>query len=132
MPLTRTSQPGCPLQVRYACNWRRGVTPGDKGSSLIQGHAYARGSSQFNWLVNVVKGNLVKIKTNTGRVLTFKVTRVDRNAPVHLSERMLATLRSHYGPPRIVINTCNADTYNFDEGQYEDGILIFAEPVHQR
>ena len=127
----RTAKPSCPLQVHRACNWQRGVAPGDTGSSLITGHAFARGTSQFNRLPGVKVGNLVRIKTPPGRVLTFKVTSVNTRTSVRLSERTVASLRSRYGHSRIAINTCNARTYDFAQKRYRHGVVIIAKLVRR-
>lgn len=40
------------------------------------------------------------------KTVTCKVKKVVRNAPLHLSEREMAKLLSHLGPPRATITTC--------------------------
>lgn len=110
-----------------AFNWRDGVTPGDDGSSLITGHAYAKGRSKFNRMTGVHVGDLIRITAPSGKVFTFKVTSVNRRAPHVLNERLESQLRSTLGPPRIAVYTCNAATYS--DGEYKHGVVVKAKRV---
>lgn len=112
------------MQLNKAFYWGGGVTPGQRGSALIAGHSYARGSSEFNPLWRVSRGKLLKIGPHT-----FKVTKVERRARPIISERREAELRSRLGKARVVVTTCNARTYDYAHSRYRHRVLVFAKKV---
>lgn len=81
------------------------------------GHTYDSqpgGVGVLDHLKRLRVGKLVKI-TMGSKTVTCKVKKVVRNAPLYLSERAMAKLLSHLGPPRATLTTC---LWSTKQGKY--------------
>lgn len=112
------------MNLSRAYYWGGGVRPGMRGSALVSGHSYARGSAEFNPLWRTKRGMRIRVGPHI-----FKVTKVEPRAKLRLSERKKAELRSRLGKARVVFTTCNARTYNFEASKYRHRVLVYAKKV---
>jgi len=105
-------------------SWRRGVTPGQRGSAVLAGHTYSRGAGVFDRLGQLHRGNLVKI-VRGGKTVTFKVTKVQRHVR-HASNSQVASWSDPVGPSRVVLVTCGD---YLGDGHYGSRIVVSAKRV---
>lgn len=130
-PLFSTKGAGVPMtqaSLRRAYFWAGDGKPGARGSVLIGLHSNRRGWAVGNRLPRLRKGAELRLETKAGETLTYRVTRSTPRAPLRLSERKVAQLRSNVGPSQLVLTTCNKWALGSD-GNYRYRSLAIAKLV---
>ncbi len=121
--VTRAGQLAIGRSVRDVYRWRRGVLPGQRGSAVLAGHTWSKGSGVFDRLGSLRVGDLVVVGT-----FGFRVTRVRR--VTRMSPQEVSRLFSDRGRPRLVLITCG-DRSN-TTGVYRTRIVVTARKVWRR
>ncbi|MBT2388652.1 class F sortase [Streptomyces sp. ISL-1] len=100
-----------------------GVTPGERGTSVVAGHVDTKtGPAVFLQLSLLKPGSTVDITREDGTVATFKVDSVETFSKAHFpNERVYADTPS----PQLRLITCGGD-YDRKAMDYTDNVVVFA------
>ncbi len=130
-PLKATRRAAVPLttaSLSRAYFWAADGSPGEAGSMLVGLHSNRKGWAAGNRLPGLRKGAKIRVVTSGGRTLHYRVSYATARAPLHLSERKVAQLRSNIGPSRLVLTTCNKWALSAG-GEYRYRTLAIAKLV---
>lgn len=110
-------------------HWRQGVTPGERGSAVLDGHTchFSCTHGVFQDLAKLHVGNRAKTRIGT-KLSTFKVTRVLRHLK-HRSSSWWAALYDDTGPSRLVLVTCGDPSDK--DGKYHSRTVVFLKRIHR-
>ncbi len=112
-----------PAQVGW---YDRGPAPGQSGTTLLAGHIDDDGvPGALLHLNDVQLGDAVRVRTASGRVAAYSVTR-RQLLPQH--ELALSGLLAEQGAPALVLVSCGG-AYDAARRLYLDNIVVVATPV---
>lgn len=100
-----------------------GVTPGERGTSVVAGHVDTKtGPAVFLQLSLLKPGSKVDITREDGTIATFKVDSVETFSKAHFpDERVYADTPS----PQLRLITCGGE-YDKKAKDYTDNVVVFA------
>jgi sortase (surface protein transpeptidase) len=100
-----------------------GVTPGERGSSIVAGHVDTKTGPAVFLLLNTLKpGNTVDITRKDGVVATFEVDSVDSFSKANFpNDRVYADTPD----AQLRLITCGGD-YDKKAKDYEENVVVFA------
>ncbi|MEV6653646.1 class F sortase [Streptomyces sp. NPDC051219] len=103
--------------------FKDGVTPGERGTSIVAGHVDTKtGPAVFLQLRTLKPGSKVDILREDGTVATFKVDSVETFSKAHFpNERVYADTPS----PQLRLITCGGE-YDRKAKDYVDNVVVFA------
>jgi sortase (surface protein transpeptidase) len=114
--------------------YKYSVTPGEFGSSVIEGHVDTRhGPAVFYRLGALRPGNRVDVRLASGITAVFRVTGVRQYSKTNFPAKII------YGATRYAalhLITCGG-TFNYATGHYRSSTVVFASlissrPAHRR
>ncbi len=113
-----------PPEDKNLVGWYRdGVTPGERGSSVVAGHVdTTKGPAVFLLLSLLLPGNKVEVSRADGTVAVFSVDSVETFAKDAFPDKKV------YGKtpdPQLRLITCGG-TYDKKRRDYLDNVVVFA------
>ncbi len=119
-----------PKDPTKAAWYKNGPKPGDAGTALITGHLdSAAGPGVFYDLGKLVTGNLIEIKRDDGKIVTYQVVESE-SYPQDITfpwDKVYATS----GPSGLRIITCDG-VYSPKTGRYSRNLVVYADLVSVR
>ena len=115
-----------PVDFDMAGWFSAGPQPGQPGPAVIAGHVDSKtGPAVFYRLRDLQPGDPVEVRREDGRVVTFRVTRLEQHAKDEFPSEAV------YGPvpdAELRLITCGGD-FNRSTGHYLDNLVVYAVAV---
>ena len=112
-----------PVDFDMAGWFSAGPQPGQPGPAVIAGHVDSRtGPAVFYRLRDLQPGDPVEVRREDGRVVTFRVTRLEQHAKDEFPSEAV------YGPvpdAELRLITCGGE-FDRSSGHYLDNLVVFA------
>lgn len=104
--------------------WRDGVIPGRPGNAVITGHTWSRGDGVFDQLSKLRRGDVIRLRTTNGSLLTYRVRSVGM-VPLDQFGSVAADIYRPSGPSGLVLMTCG----DWDGSDYNATRVVQADLV---
>jgi sortase (surface protein transpeptidase) len=112
-----------PVDFDMAGWFSAGPQPGQPGPAVIAGHVDSKtGPAVFYRLRDLQPGDPVEVRREDGRVVTFRVTRLEQHAKDEFPSEAV------YGPvpdAELRLITCGGE-FDRSSGHYLDNLVVFA------
>lgn len=109
--------------------YKLGAKPGQEGSAVIAGHYGWKSGvpSVFNDLHTLVKGDIISVVGEDGKMLRFVVTRLATYAP---DQDATDVFRSDDGKAHLNLITCQG-SWNNSKSTYSERLVVFSNLIVQ-